>query len=205
MVYNLVGIRFALDSHQDRLAKCDLALAIYIWLCLSLCPFGCPQLTSNNSKQSVKKKTVTNFGTWPGCFNGRFERSRNALSYMEVPLRQNESPFSHYLPINGKNRDKKTCFAFYFAAFFIHGKGNFFPILPTFRRFNIPSSRGSTIHLYPLANYNLSMELPECFSTKHIWRNMAKGIFCDLHYFCFIVFIYYLIYEKLYFLSSLEV
>ena len=56
MVYNLVGIRFALDSLQDRLAKCDLALAIYIWLCLSICPFGRPQLTSNNSKQSVKKK-----------------------------------------------------------------------------------------------------------------------------------------------------
>ena len=55
MVYNLVGIRFALDSLEDRLAKCDLALAIYIWLCLSICPFGRPQLTSNNSKQSVKK------------------------------------------------------------------------------------------------------------------------------------------------------
>ena len=137
MVYNLVGIYFALDSHQDRLAKCDLALAIYIWLCLSICPFGRPQLTSNNSRQSVKK-TVTNFGTWPGCFNGRFERPRIALSYIEVPLRQNESPSSHYLPINSENRDKKTCFAFYFAAFFIHGKC-FFPILPTFGRFNDPA------------------------------------------------------------------
>ena len=59
MVYNLVGICFTLDSHQNRLAKCDLALAIYIWLFLSRCQFGRPQLTSNNSRQSVKKPSQT--------------------------------------------------------------------------------------------------------------------------------------------------
>ena len=138
MVYNLVGIYFALDSHQDRLAKCDLALAIYIWLCLSICPFGRPQLTSNNSRQRVKK-TVTNFGTWPGCFNGLFERPRIALSYIEVPLRQNESPSSHYLPINRENRDKKTYVLRSISQPFSSTEKCFFPILPTFGRFNDPA------------------------------------------------------------------
>ena len=82
-------------------------MVMQIKLLVSVCVCGRPQLTSNNSRQRVKK-TVTNFRTWPGCFNGRFERSRNALSYTEVPLRQNAIHSNHYLQINSENQDKKT-------------------------------------------------------------------------------------------------